>query len=128
MSASEAPIDCTPVILTLNEEANLGRALESVSWATDVVVLDSGSKDRTRSIAREYSNVRWFERAFDDFGSQWSFAVTETGIKSTYVLALDADMAVTPDLARELSEVASRRHVSGAVIPFDYRIDGVSLR
>ncbi|HEX8926130.1 MAG TPA: glycosyltransferase, partial [Terriglobales bacterium] len=41
-------------IVALNEEANLGRVLESVRWADEIVVVDSGSTDRTCDIAREY--------------------------------------------------------------------------
>ena len=62
--------DITPVILTYNEEPNLGRTLESLRWAPRVVVVDSGSTDATRAIAERFSNVAWFERRFDDFARQ----------------------------------------------------------
>ena len=55
------------LILTKNEEANIGACLDSLSWCDDVVVLDSHSTDRTRDIATA-RGARVFERAFDDFG------------------------------------------------------------
>src|SRR4051812_31140962 len=82
----------TPFILTYNEEPNLERTLESLRWAARVVVVDSGSTDRTRTIAERFPNVAWFERRFDDFEGQSRFAIDKTGIDTEYVLALDADM------------------------------------
>lgn len=117
----------TPVILTYNEEANVGRALESLSGARRVVVVDSGSGDGTERIARSFPNVTWFRRPWSGFGGQWRFAFEETSIETPFVLALDADMQVTPDLEKELDGVIARKDVDGATMPFEYRIQGVSL-
>jgi glycosyltransferase involved in cell wall biosynthesis len=96
------PKQATPVILTLNEEDNIGRTLQSLSWARRVVVVDSGSSDRTERIARSVKNVDWYTRAFDTHARQWAFAIRETGIASKYVLALDADMRTTDAFVQEM--------------------------
>ncbi len=86
----------TPVVLTFNEEVNLRRTLDSLHWAERIVVLDSGSTDQTEAIARSYSGVDWRTRPFDNFRSQWEHTFHQTDITTEYVLALDADMEVSP--------------------------------
>ena len=117
----------TPVVLTRDEEANVGRTLASLAAFPRVIVVDSGSTDRTESVARGFANVSWFEREWQGFGRQWEFALRETSIATPFVLALDADMSVTEELAKELSEVTARNDVDGGTIGFEYRIEGVPL-
>ena len=68
-------MNITPVILTFNEEPNIEATLSSLSWARKIVVVDSGSSDRTAEIARSFGNVWWFVRTFDSHAAQWSFGV-----------------------------------------------------
>ncbi len=117
----------TPVILTYNESANIGRTLDSLSWAQSVVVLDSGSKDETQGIARRYPNVKWFERNFDSHQAQWEYAVRNTGIDSDYVLALDADMEVTSAFVGELRDQFLPGDFAGGDVPFVYSYYGTPL-
>ena len=56
---SSAMIDLAAVILTKEEEANLGRCLEKLRWVPKVLVLDSGSKDGTERIAKSFPNAEW---------------------------------------------------------------------
>src|SRR5258706_12991553 len=84
----------TPVILTWNEAPNIGRNLDRLGWAREIVVLDSGSDDDTQAIAQRYPNVRWLTRMFDSHERQWTYAVQETGIATPWVLRLDADYIV----------------------------------
>jgi glycosyltransferase involved in cell wall biosynthesis len=121
------PRSVTPFILTYNEEPNLGRTLESLRWASRVVVVDSGSTDATRAIAARFSNVAWFERRFDDFEKQSRFAVEETGIDAEYVLALDADMAVPAPFVAELDARFLPGDHAGAMVPFEYWVLGRPL-
>jgi glycosyltransferase involved in cell wall biosynthesis len=93
------------VILTLNEEDNLPDCLASVAWADDVLVLDSGSTDCTQQIAYD-AGARVMERSFDDFASQRNYGLREGDLRHDWVLHLDADERVTPDLRRELKAVA----------------------
>lgn len=117
----------TPIVLTYNEEPNIGRTLESLRWAKQVIVVDSGSTDATEKIARSFPNVRWFVRKFDSFGGQWTFAFTETGIASEYVLALDADMTVTAALLEEIQTQFLPGGFAGGVIPIEWCYSGKPL-
>jgi len=88
------------LILTLNEERSLPRCLASVADCDDVVVLDSGSTDRTVALAQA-AGARVFTRAFDDFAGQRNFAQREIPFRHRWVFHLDADEQMTPELAAE---------------------------
>ena len=118
----------TPVILTFNEAPNISRVLDRLSWANDIVVVDSHSQDGTQEIVSQYPNTRIFERCFDNHASQWNFALSETGIRSEWILALDADHTMTEDLIREISDLTPEEEVSGFRIAFDYCVLGRCLR
>src|SRR5215204_1989322 len=92
----------TPVILTRNEAPNIGRTLEQLCWAGDIVVVDSFSDDGTLEIVSGFPQVRVSQRMFDSHAEQWNFALRETGISSEWVLALDADYMLTPAFVEEL--------------------------
>lgn len=117
----------TPVVLTFNEEENVGRTLASLAAFPRVVVVDSGSTDQTEAIAQSFPNVAWFGNEWRGFQAQWSFALSQTSITTPFVLALDADMSVSTDLAREAEAVASCAENDGGIIGFEYRIRGVRL-
>ena len=99
--------EITPVILTYNEAPNIGRNLKSLSWASDVVVVDSFSTDETPAIVKSFPNTRLFQRVFDSHAAQWNFALRETGIKTDWVLALDADHILTEEGIQELNALSS---------------------
>src|SRR5205823_458185 len=92
----------TPLILTYNEAPNIGRALEQVSWARDIAVVDSFSDDATLEIVARCPQARVFQRRFDCLEKQWNYALTETGIGTDWILALDADYIATPELIDEI--------------------------
>jgi glycosyltransferase involved in cell wall biosynthesis len=89
------------IILTQNEETNIGHCLDSVLWSDDILVVDSFSEDRTVEISKRYG-ARVIQRAFDDFSSQRNFASEQGNLKYEWVLHLDADEVVTPELRAEL--------------------------
>ncbi len=90
------------VILTLNEETNLPVCLASVGdWVQQVFVVDAGSSDRTREIAEE-SGAVVVEHPFETHAAQWRWALENLPIRTDWILALDADQRVTPQLAHEL--------------------------
>jgi glycosyltransferase involved in cell wall biosynthesis len=86
-------------IITLNEEANLARTLASVSWAAEIVVVDSGSSDATRSIAHSYG-ARFITELWRGFAAQKNYALSLC--TSDWVLSLDADETVSPELAASI--------------------------
>jgi glycosyltransferase involved in cell wall biosynthesis len=91
------------LILTLNEEVNIGDCLDSVAWTDDVLVLDSGSEDRTVDIARN-RGARVMHRDFDNFASQRNYGLRQGNLRHDWVLHLDADERVPPDLQDALQD------------------------
>ena len=120
--------DITPVILTYNESPNIGRSLERLTWAREVVIVDSHSTDDTLAIAARFPNVRVVQRSFDSHARQWRFAVEETGITSDWVLRLDADYMVEPGLRDEMAGLRPDGATAAYEIAFTYCIDGRPLR
>lgn len=118
--------DVTPLILTYNEEENIGRALDALAWAQRVVVLDSGSTDRTLDIVARYDTAEVVHRPFDDHATQWNFGLSRP--TTEWVLALDADYLVTDDFVNEMVDAVRRSEVDGFVVPFTYCIGGRPLR
>jgi glycosyltransferase involved in cell wall biosynthesis len=96
------PISVT--IITYNEESNLARALLSVQWADEVVVVDSGSTDRTKEIAEKFSKVpiKFIHHPWSGYGQQKNFAQNQA--KNHWVLNLDADEEVSSELAEEIKQ------------------------
>ena len=88
------------IVITRNEEALICRCLESVAWADEIVVVDSGSCDRTGEIARELGAKVEVRADWPGFGPQKNRALDlATG---DWVLSIDADEWVTPELAAEV--------------------------
>jgi glycosyltransferase involved in cell wall biosynthesis len=88
------------VVITKDEEAAIGRCLDSVRWADEIVVLDSGSTDRTVEIAREHGARVEVSADWPGFGPQKNRALALAG--GEWVLSLDADEWVPEDLAAEI--------------------------
>lgn len=117
----------TPLILTYNEAPNIARTLESVSWAKDIVLVDSFSEDDTLEIATSFPTVRVFQRAFDSHRNQWEFGLKETGIATPWVLALDADYVLSAELIAELESLQPEPATAGYRANFVYCINGKKL-
>ena len=118
----------TPLILTYNEAPNIARALAGLSWAKEIVVVDSFSDDETVAIAKSFANVRILQRVFDNHRDQWEFGLKETGITTPWVLALDADYGVSSEVAAEIQRLQPRNGVVGYRAKFIYCINGKRLR
>lgn len=117
----------TPLILTYNEAPNIGRTLGRLAWARDIVVVDSFSDDDTRKLVAGCPQARVFQRKFDTHGQQWSFGLTETGITSAWVLALDADYLLTAELVEELKTLRPESGTHGYRARFVYCVNGKPL-
>jgi glycosyltransferase involved in cell wall biosynthesis len=86
-------------VITKNEAADIGAALSSVTWADEIVVVDSHSSDRTVEIARQYTS-RIVVRDWPGYVGQKNHAAAIAS--HDWILSLDADERVTPELAREI--------------------------
>jgi glycosyltransferase involved in cell wall biosynthesis len=101
--------DVSCVVLTKNEEINLPRCLASVAWCDRVVVVDSGSTDRTLEVAGALgaSTLTNIQVGAFDIAKQRNWALENAGLNSKWVLFLDADEEVTAELKRAILEASS---------------------
>jgi glycosyltransferase involved in cell wall biosynthesis len=119
--------EITPLILTCNEEPNIGRTLQKILWARRIVVIDTFSTDETVTIAKaSHPNVVVFQRRFDTHATQWNFGLDQ--ITTPWVLSLDADYELSSELIDELHQLQPADDVAGYEVQFEYRIFGRSLR
>jgi glycosyltransferase involved in cell wall biosynthesis len=102
------------IIITQDEEDNIVECLKSVSWAHEIIVVDSGSADKTVDLARE-NGAKVFFRKFDDFSSQKNFALDNAS--SEWILSIDADERINTALAEEIKTVSADRGHEGYFIP-----------
>jgi glycosyltransferase involved in cell wall biosynthesis len=107
---SIAPV--TAVILAYNEERNLPACLESVDgWVQDVFVVDSGSTDTTVGIAQRFG-AKVVEHPFEHYGAQRNWALRSLPIVTPWVLNIDADERVTPELRVAIEEAIASTDIS----------------
>jgi glycosyltransferase involved in cell wall biosynthesis len=95
--SSAAPV--SGVVICRNEETSIARCLESLSFCDEIVVVDSHSTDRTREIARRYT-ARVIEHPFEGYVKQKNFALEQA--THDWIVSLDADEALSPELAEEI--------------------------
>ena len=118
--------DVTPLILTYNEEANIGRVLERLTWAPRILVVDSFSTDATLDIVRSFPQVDVVQRPFDSFADQCNFGLSQ--IDTEWVLSLDADYVCTEAFVQALQGLPPDPPFNGFAASFSYCIYGRSLR
>ena len=108
------------VVICFNEEDNIAACLESLAWCDEIVVVDSNSTDRTREIARRYTD-KLIEQPFLGYVKQKNFALERAA--HDWVVSLDADEALTPELAEEIQSTLAANDGSVA----GYELDRVTL-
>ncbi len=102
-------------VITRNEAANLGAALESVSWADEIVVIDAESTDTTVAVAQRFTD-RVIVRPWPGFPQQKNHAAAAAA--HDWILSIDADERVTPALATEIRAlIAAEPSARGYRIP-----------
>lgn len=102
-------------IISLNEEENIEEAIKSVvSFVDEVILVDSGSKDKTVEIA-EKLGAKVFFRKFDNFANQKNFAAEKASGK--WILSVDADEEISIKLGEEIKKAVENRKYSGFLIP-----------
>jgi len=117
------------LVLTHDEEANIARTLAGLCWIGRILVVDSGSTDRTLEILASHPSVEVIHRPFDSFAAQCNFGLQRLG--TPWALSLDADYLVPPALAAEILTLFSdsaQPALAGYAIPFRYCIAGHPLR
>ena len=105
MDTKSVPVSI--LIPTYNEACNLATCLKSVAWACEVLVVDSYSQDGTPDIVIDHG-AQFFQHTFENYAAQKNWALDNLPISQQWVLIVDADERVPPDLAAEIAAVAQR--------------------
>jgi glycosyltransferase involved in cell wall biosynthesis len=105
-------IPVSALVPTLDEELNLPACLASLAWADEVFVVDSLSGDRTVEIARMHG-AQVVQHAFESYSRQKNWALDHLPFRNEWVLIVDADERVTPELSREIEATATRTSLDG---------------
>ena len=108
-----APPAISAAIICLNEERFIGKCLAQLNWCDEIIVVDSGSTDRTIEIVRTFPNARLIHRDFDTFKQQKNSALDEC--RNDWVLSLDADEFLTESLRLEI--LSLKFNVAGYKLP-----------
>ncbi len=108
-------INLSVILITKNEEKNIRECLDSVSWADEIIVVDSGSVDRTLEICREYTKQIFVNKNWKGFGYQKRIALGKA--TKEWVLSIDADERVSPALRSEIELVIGTGNCSAYSIP-----------
>jgi glycosyltransferase involved in cell wall biosynthesis len=101
------------ILITKNEAANIRDCLESVAWADEIIVVDSGSTDDTVAISRQMG-ARVYEHDWPGFGPQKNRALGYAS--KDWVFSIDADERVTPELRAGIEKIISSEHASDAYL------------
>ncbi len=102
------------IVITKNEAEHIGRCLASVAWADEIIVLDSGSTDDTVAICQSFTD-QVFVTDWPGFGPQKQRALDKA--RGDWVLSLDADEEVSPELKAEILEAMQTHNAQGFEIP-----------
>ncbi|MBI3608035.1 MAG: glycosyltransferase family 2 protein [Nitrospirae bacterium] len=105
------------VVITFNEEQNVGGCLESLRWVDDLVVVDSESRDGTVAVARKFTD-KVFVRPWPGFAAQRNFGMAQT--TGDWIVILDADERVTREAEREITRwlaTPEAERVNAAQVP-----------
>ena len=111
---TSAAVSCA--IVCQDEERHLSRCLESTAWCDEVVVVDGGSRDASLAIARRFT-ARVLEHAWPGYRAQKQYALEHT--TRPWVMSLDADERITPELADEMRQAVTTAapEVDGFAVP-----------
>jgi glycosyltransferase involved in cell wall biosynthesis len=113
-------------VITWNEEQRLRGCLETVTWADEIIVVDAESSDATVAIARQFTDRIWV-RPWPGFAEQKNFALEKA--TGDWILALDADERVTPELRRRIQQIlADGGSADGYAVPRKNLFGGAWVR
>ena len=118
-------VNLSVVVLTKNEEACIAECLESVKWADEIIVVDDESTDKTLEIVKKFS-AKVFSRKMDVEGKHRNWAYAQA--RNLWVLSLDADEKVTPELKSELEKAVTSKEFAAFDIPLRNYISNYWVR
>jgi glycosyltransferase involved in cell wall biosynthesis len=98
------PIPLTVIFTTFNEEHNIGIALDTVrGWASEIIVVDSFSTDKTEAIVRQFPEINFIQHPYEGPAFQKNWAIPQA--KNEWVLLMDADERVSKDMQLEIEQI-----------------------
>jgi len=109
-------VKVSALLLAQDEAINIARCIDSLQGIEDIVVVDSGSTDRTVELARSLG-ARVVYRKFDNFANQRNFGLEEGDLKNDWVLHLDADEVLTEDFRTQLEKLDPPAAIDGYYVP-----------
>ena len=110
------PEKISVLIITLNEAVHMKPLLDDLKFADEVIIVDSFSTDGTKLIATSFENVKFIEHKFNNYTSQRNFAIDQA--KNNWILFIDADERLTPELKLEILETIQNRPKYSAYLVF----------
>lgn len=117
--------EITVLLITYNEEPNIGRVLARLSWAHRIVVVDSGSTDATLDVLAAHPAVEIIHRPFDTFSAQCNFGLEH--VRTPWALSLDADYVLSESLITEIQALVEDPKIDGYRARFVYKVNGRAI-
>ncbi len=115
----------TALILTWNEEENIARTLSHLGWLEKVIIIDSGSTDKTIELIQPFPNTVIYTRKFDTHAQQWNYGLSMC--ESEWVLSLDADYILTDAFIEETKKNLQSNNISAFNARFEFLVFGKAL-
>ena len=115
----------TALILTWNEEENIARTLSHLQWLEKVVIIDSGSTDKTIELIQSFNNTKICYRKFDTHAQQWNYGLSIC--ESEWILSLDADYILTDAFIEETKKHIQSNNISAFNARFEFLVFGKAL-
>jgi len=126
---SAVKVPMSVIVPTRNEEMNIRRCLESIRWVDEIFVVDSESRDNTVQIAKEYTDNVVMFRWNGKWPKKKNWSLEKLPLSQEWVLFLDADEQVTPEVAKEIRQVtSSETDFSGFLVEYDFYFLGKLLK
>tara|TARA_R100000935_G_scaffold21876_2_gene40418 strand:- start:77157 stop:77918 length:762 start_codon:yes stop_codon:yes gene_type:complete len=122
----EHTVKISALAITLNEADNVDGFVQRLSFADEIIIVDSFSNDETVAKARKHKNVTVFERTFDNFSAQKNFAISKA--TNDWVVFFDLDEEVTPQLAEEITTTLKNPSAIAYFVKRDFYFMGKRIK
>ncbi len=103
------------IIITLNEEKNIKDCIKSVLWTDEIIVIDSFSTDKTVSICKKFPKVKVYTKKWMGYARTKNWGIKKA--KYEWILSIDADERITPELKKEIKQILKNPEYDGYLIP-----------
>jgi len=105
----------TGIVITKNEELNIKDCLESIKWLDEIIIVDSNSEDKTIEIAKTYTD-NIYSISIENIPEKRKYSLSQTKISNNWILFLDADERITPELRDEIQSLDQSEGTNGYYI------------